>query len=186
MTPETEPAEAPKPPEKKAAEPTPVVVPAPVKPVQKPPQTAEKPPEPAPKAPAPAPKAPEPAKKKVEPKPAPPPQKAAIPPARRKVKLVVCPWLLPTLNARVPVRDCSSVSGLVNFVLENKKTGEGGSWRSRDRRFSGTVVPVQTYVRPDGIPCRRFSQTFTAKGQTRRAEGTACRNRNTAEWKLVL
>lgn len=116
----------------------------------------------------------------------PPPQTAAKPEQTPSSRLIACGWLLPGLNARVPVRDCSAVSGLVNFVLENNRTGEGGSWRSRDNRYSGTVVPVQTFERPDGIPCRRFSQSIVIDGKTRHAEGTACRMRDRPEWRLVL
>ncbi len=148
---------------------------------KKPTESAALPPatQPAPKAPAPKPKKP----KVVTPQ-KPPPAKPK--PPVKKAKLVTCPWLLPALKARLPVKDCAAVSGVLNSVLEEQPTGKRGSWRSRDGSYSGSVMPVQTYVRPNGIPCRRFTQTVTLQGKTRRAEGTACRDRIKPEWKIQL
>lgn len=100
--------------------------------------------------------------------------------------LIPCPDLLPSLNQRLPAADCASVSGLLDRVLENEKTGQAGYWRSRDRFYSGSIVPVGTKIRPDGIPCRRFVQTLTVNGRTTQAQGTACRDRYKPDWRIVF
>lgn len=199
------PVEKPKPPVEKpqqqAAKPKPVVQ-QPEKPVQQPVQPAEIPhkqqPQPQPRSEAPeqpsrieiappdepahAPVQPvvEPAPRKLLPKP--PPQQAR----RRPANLVVCSSLLPALRTRLPLRDCGSASAMFNHILENGITGQRGAWRSRDRRYSGTLVLTRTRVRPDGIPCRYFRQSVTAFGRTRRAGGMACRDRVRPVWRITF
>jgi len=115
-----------------------------------------------------------------------PQQPPPAPPPPQTANLVVCGALLPALNTRLRTRDCASVSGLMNQILEKNRTNEVGAWRSQDQSYSGSMTPVQTYIRPDGIPCRRFEQTVTVNGRTKQALGTACRDRSQPRWRIQL
>jgi surface antigen len=60
-------------------------------------------------------------------------------------------------------------------ALETQPTGEESTWRNPDSGNSGSVTVDETYERADGTPCRRFTQTVTAGGQTESGVGSACR-----------
>jgi surface antigen len=59
--------------------------------------------------------------------------------------------------------------------LENKPDGQASVWQNPNSGNSGSATPNETYYQADGTPCRNFTQSVTAGGQTRSNVGTACR-----------
>lgn len=49
------------------------------------------------------------------------------------------------------------------------------SWAEPSLGLSGSVTPVETFVDPDGLFCRRFHEEITQGGVTRLGVGIACR-----------
>ncbi len=63
--------------------------------------------------------------------------------------------------------------------------GKGGqtSWTNPETGNSGTTTINDTWVKADGTPCKRFTQTITAKGKTSTTSGVACKEGDS--WKVV-
>lgn len=72
-------------------------------------------------------------------------------------------------------RDLEYHNGTAQNALETHRTGSTSEWVNPDSGHSGTVTPIQTYQRSDGVYCRDFEQTITVDGETELAGGTACR-----------
>lgn len=62
-----------------------------------------------------------------------------------------------------------------NDALESQPTGNTSTWRNPDSGNSGSITVDETYQQADGTPCRKFTQTISAGGQTESGVGTACR-----------
>ena len=60
-------------------------------------------------------------------------------------------------------------------ALENQGTGGQTAWRNPASGNGGATTIDESFVKADGTPCKRFTQTITADGQTHRVAGTACR-----------
>jgi surface antigen len=67
--------------------------------------------------------------------------------------------------------------------LEHTQTGTTSTWNNPDTGHRGTVTPVDTYRRDDGIYCREFQQTVVVAGEQQQAYGTACRQPD-GTWKV--
>ena len=81
-------------------------------------------------------------------------------------------------------RDLEYHNGTAQSALETQRTGSTSQWVNPDSGHSGTVTPVQTYQRDDGVYCRDFEQTITVDGETELAGGTACRQSD-GSWRVV-
>lgn len=62
-----------------------------------------------------------------------------------------------------------------NDALETQPTGNTSTWSNPDSGNDGSVTINDTYEQSDGTPCRSFTQTVNAGGQTDSGTGTACR-----------
>lgn len=64
--------------------------------------------------------------------------------------------------------------------------GKGGqtSWRNPETGNSGSTTINDTWTKADGTPCKRFTQTITAKGETHTTTGVACKEKDGA-WKVT-
>ena len=60
-------------------------------------------------------------------------------------------------------------------ALENQARGGQTAWRNPASGNGGTTTIDESFVKADGTPCKRFTQTIMADGQTHRVAGTACR-----------
>ena len=81
-------------------------------------------------------------------------------------------------------RDVEYHNSTAQSALETQRTGSSSQWVNPDSGHSGTVTPVQTYQRSDGVYCREFEQTITVDGDTELAGGTACRQAD-GSWEIV-
>ena len=81
-------------------------------------------------------------------------------------------------------RDVAYHNDTAQAALETHRSGYTSQWSNPDSGHSGTVTPVQTYQRSDGVYCRDFEQTITVDGQTELAGGTACRQPD-GTWQVV-
>ncbi len=68
--------------------------------------------------------------------------------------------------------------------LERDKVGQSRSWNNPYSGSVGSVMPVRTFIRKSGRPCRDYRQTVTAGGTTRLAFDTACRQ-STGIWNSI-
>ncbi|RDD62548.1 RT0821/Lpp0805 family surface protein [Ferruginivarius sediminum] len=75
------------------------------------------------------------------------------------------------------------MSQTTQAALEHTKTGTTSTWNNPDSGHSGTVTPIDTYQRSDGIYCREFQQTVIVAGEEQQAYGTACRQPD-GTWKV--
>ncbi len=64
--------------------------------------------------------------------------------------------------------------------------GKGGqtSWRNPETGSSGSTTINDTWTKADGTPCKRFTQTITAKGETTTTSGIACKEKD-GTWKIT-
>ena len=81
-------------------------------------------------------------------------------------------------------RDLEYHNGTAQSALETHRTGSTSQWVNPDSGHSGTVTPVETYQRADGVYCRDFEQTITVDGETELAGGTACRQSD-GTWQVI-
>ena len=81
-------------------------------------------------------------------------------------------------------RDIEYHNGTAQSSFETQRTGTTSEWVNPDSGHSGSVTPVQTYQRSDGVYCRDFEQTITVDGETELAGGTACRQPD-GTWQIV-
>ena len=68
-------------------------------------------------------------------------------------------------------------------TLENARTGRTRTWRNPDRRTRGRVTPTRTYRTSKG-PCRDYRTTVVIDGKAVEANGTACRDSRTGQWRI--
>ncbi|MCR9176426.1 MAG: RT0821/Lpp0805 family surface protein [Alphaproteobacteria bacterium] len=68
-------------------------------------------------------------------------------------------------------------------ALETRPTGSSATWQNPDSGNYGTVTPERTYNKPNGTPCREFTQTVYIGGKAEQAYGTACRQQD-GSWKI--
>jgi surface antigen len=68
-------------------------------------------------------------------------------------------------------------------ALETRPTGATETWRNPDSGNYGTITPERTYNKPNGTPCREFTQTVYIGGNPEQAYGTACRQQD-GSWKI--
>ena len=62
-------------------------------------------------------------------------------------------------------------------ALNNNQPGQALPWKSPSNpQVSGTIVPQQVYVNPQGQYCREYTQNILIGGQNQQSVGTACRN----------
>jgi surface antigen len=71
-----------------------------------------------------------------------------------------------------------------NTALETAPTGTSSAWVNPDNGHQGSFTPVRTYQKPDGTPCREFSQTIVIDGRQEQGRGTACRQPD-GTWRVV-
>ena len=69
-------------------------------------------------------------------------------------------------------------------ALDNKAEGGQTEWRNPASGNGGTTTIDESYVTAEGVPCKRFTQTITADGQSHSITGTACRN-DDGTWEVV-
>lgn len=69
-------------------------------------------------------------------------------------------------------------------TLEYGEPGEEVSWSNPDSGNSGTVTAGDTYQNDEGQDCRTFETTVNAEGESRTAEGLACRMAD-GSWQIV-
>lgn len=81
-------------------------------------------------------------------------------------------------------RDREYHNSTAQSSFETQRTGTTSSWVNPDSGHGGSVTPVQTYQRNDGVYCRDFEQTITVDGETELAGGTACRQPD-GTWQIV-
>lgn len=62
-----------------------------------------------------------------------------------------------------------------NQALDSALNNMAVSWAEPSLGLSGSVTPVETFVDPDGLFCRRFHEEITQGGVTRLGVGIACR-----------
>jgi len=68
-------------------------------------------------------------------------------------------------------------------ALEYTAPAQPVYWQSSDNRIAGTVTPSQPY-RVGQQDCRQYEVLVTLGGETRAANGTACRNGD-GSWSLI-
>lgn len=68
--------------------------------------------------------------------------------------------------------------------LETQQSGTPTTWQNPDSGDYGTVTPVRTYQRDDGVYCREFEQSITVNGTTENDVGHACRQED-ATWTVI-
>jgi surface antigen len=73
-------------------------------------------------------------------------------------------------------RDIELANRTVQQALEKLQSGASLSWQNPDNNHSGSVSPLRTYQTKTHTFCRIYSETFTLGDETRRFEGTACRD----------
>ena len=81
-------------------------------------------------------------------------------------------------------RDVEYHNSTAQGSLETQRTGNTSEWSNPDSGHSGSITPVHTYQRSDGVYCRDFEQTITVDGETELAGGTACRQPD-GTWQIV-
>ena len=81
-------------------------------------------------------------------------------------------------------RDMEYHDDTAQSALETHRTGSTSQWTNPDTGHSGTVTPVETYQRADGVYCRDFEQTISVEGETELAQGTACRQ-DDGTWQVL-
>ena len=69
-------------------------------------------------------------------------------------------------------------------AFETQPAGTTSSWQNPDSGATGTITPVSTYQRSDGVYCRDYEQTVTIDGRYETATGTACRQPD-GTWQIV-
>ncbi len=69
-------------------------------------------------------------------------------------------------------------------ALENRAAGGKTEWRNPDNGNRGTTMIDETFVTAEGVPCKRFTQTITAEGETHSVTGTACR-KDDGTWEII-
>ena len=69
-------------------------------------------------------------------------------------------------------------------ALETQPAGAASTWVNPDSGNSGSVTVNDTFQREDGTPCRNFTQTIEAGGETTSGTGTACRAAD-GTWEVV-
>jgi surface antigen len=69
-------------------------------------------------------------------------------------------------------------------ALENQPTGSATTWQNPDSGNSGGTEVTDTYQNTEGEPCRTFTQTVKADGETESGTGTACRSED-GTWKIA-
>ncbi|MEL6979113.1 MAG: RT0821/Lpp0805 family surface protein [Pseudomonadota bacterium] len=69
-------------------------------------------------------------------------------------------------------------------ALEYSPTGQPVAWSNPDSGYSGSVTPGASFVE-GGQNCRPYTQAITVDGRTELAEGVACRDPNSATWRVV-
>ena len=80
-------------------------------------------------------------------------------------------------------RDIEYHNSTAQKSFETQRTGTTSEWANPDSGHSGTITPVQTFQRSDGVYCRDFQQTISVDGETELANGTACRQPD-GTWKI--
>ncbi len=69
-------------------------------------------------------------------------------------------------------------------ALENQAAGGTTEWRNTASGNRGTTTIDDSFVSAEGVPCKRFTQTITAEGETHSVTGTACRTGD-GTWEIV-
>ena len=69
-------------------------------------------------------------------------------------------------------------------AIENQAEGGTTEWRSPASGNRGTTTIEKSFVTAEGVPCKRFTQTITADGESRSVPGTACRTGD-GTWEIV-
>ena len=69
-------------------------------------------------------------------------------------------------------------------ALENQTAGGKTEWRNTASGDRGTTMIDESFVTADGVPCKRFTQTITADGETHSVTGTACR-KSDGTWEIA-
>lgn len=88
------------------------------------------------------------------------------------------------VGKKLDCRDVEYHNGTAQTALETQRTGSTTEWVNPDSGHSGSVTPVKTYQRADGMYCRDFEQTITVDGKTELEGGTACRQSD-GTWQVV-
>jgi len=88
------------------------------------------------------------------------------------------------VGRQMDCRDIEYHNDTAQSALETQASGYTSEWMNPDTGHSGTVTPVETYERADGVYCRNFEQTITVDGSTELANGTACRQID-GTWQII-
>ncbi|MBT4628186.1 MAG: hypothetical protein HOC63_16045 [Rhodospirillales bacterium] len=81
-------------------------------------------------------------------------------------------------------RDWELAEANAQDTLENKNSGETGSWDNPDSGNSGTIKPGDTYTADSGEDCRDFESSVVVDGKTEVATGRACKQAD-GSWLII-
>lgn len=87
------------------------------------------------------------------------------------------------VGASLDKADRQAMAQSTQSALETRPSGSSETWRNPDSGNYGTVTPERTYNKPNGTPCREFTQTVYIGGNPEQAYGTACRQPD-GSWKI--
>ena len=89
-----------------------------------------------------------------------------------------------SIGRSLDCQDMAYHNGTAQSALETQRTGSTSQWVNPDTGHSGSVTPVETYQRADGVYCRDFEQSISVDGETEIAQGTACRQGD-GTWQVI-
>ncbi|MFN7098160.1 MAG: hypothetical protein ACK4PR_11480, partial [Gammaproteobacteria bacterium] len=72
----------------------------------------------------------------------------------------------------------------VNQALELNKTNQATTWTNPNSNTTYTVTPTRTFSSPTGDPCRDYTVSALANGQTQQVYATSCRGAS-GGWHVV-
>jgi surface antigen len=61
-------------------------------------------------------------------------------------------------------------------AMETMKAGTAAAWKNPDTGVYGTITPLRTYQREDGVYCREYQQDISIGNSLLQGDGVACRN----------
>lgn len=87
-------------------------------------------------------------------------------------------------NACVPEEDSDRYARSTYDAFLNEPVGSETSWQNPATGSHGTTTITGAYVRPDGVPCKEFTQRVRLNGEQREVGGAACQAPD-GTWQVV-
>lgn len=93
-------------------------------------------------------------------------------------------WLGREIGKSLDSKDRAIMQQTTQKALSSSPAGRKSAWKNPDSGYSGTVTPQLIFINKEGLKCREYQQTLSAKAKIRSSYATACQQKD-GLWRVV-